>query len=81
MTHALTEAIEAATTNVKDVDDPIERFRAARTLRTQIGDADHTLLEIQRAAVWTLYDGRSWAQVGELLGFSGSRAEAIARGR
>ncbi|MFE4671081.1 hypothetical protein [Streptomyces sp. NPDC056723] len=81
MTEALTEALEAATTEVKAVDDLVERFQKARTLRTEIGAGDQALMEIQRAAVWALHEGRSWSQVGELLGFSGSRAEAIARGR
>ncbi|MGW8679615.1 hypothetical protein ACWGNN_00850 [Streptomyces sp. NPDC055817] len=81
MTEALIEAIGAATTEVKAIDDPVERFQQARTLRTEMGAGDQALMEIQRAAVWALHEGRSWAQVGELLGFSGSRAEAIARGR
>lgn len=81
MTPALTEAIEAATNDVKAIEDLVERFRAARELRDEIGDADRSLMEIQRSTVWQLHEGRSWAEVGELLGFSGSRAEAIARGR
>lgn len=81
MTDALTDAIETATNAVTAIDDPVERFKKARDLRTELADADRALLDIQRDVVWTLYEGRTWADVGKLLGFSGSRAEAIARGR
>lgn len=81
MTDALPDAIETATAVVTAIDDPVERFKKARDLRTELADADRALLGIQRDVVWALYEGRTWAEVGELLGFSGSRAEAMARGR
>lgn len=82
MTNSLTDAIEAVTVAVKAIKDPAERFRAARDRREEIGDGDQALLNVQRAAIWDLYETKSsWRQVGEELGFSGSRAEAIARGR
>lgn len=81
MTEALTEAIEATTAEVKAIENLIERFHRARDRRADLSAGDQALMEIQRATVWELHDGRSWAEVGELLGFSGSRAEAIARGR
>jgi hypothetical protein len=81
MTEALTDAIETATAAVTAIDDPVERFKRARTLRAELGEADRALLEVQRTVIWGLYEDRTWGQVGELLGFSGSRAEAIARGR
>jgi len=81
MTEALTDAIETATAAVTAIDDPVERFKKARTLRAELGEADRALLEVQRTVIWGLYENRTWAEVGELLGFSGSRAEAIARGR
>ena len=81
MTEALTDALETATAAVTAIDDPVERFQKARDLRTELADADRTLLDIQRDVVWSLYEGRTWSEVGKLLGFSGSRAEAIARGR
>lgn len=81
MTEALTDALEDATAVVTAIEDPVERFQKARDLRTEIADTDRTLLDIQRNVVWSLYEGRTWAEVGALLGFSGSRAEAMARGR
>lgn len=81
MTDPLTSALEDAITQVAEVTDPTERFRAAREKRAAITDADRRLTEIEKAVVWELYEGRTWAEVGKLLGFSGSRAEAIARGR
>ncbi|MGW5426853.1 hypothetical protein ACWET9_06450 [Streptomyces sp. NPDC004059] len=81
MTEALADALETATAAVTAIDDPVERFQKARDLRAEIADADRSLLEIQRSVIWSLYEGRTWAEVGAMLGFSGSRAEAIARGR
>lgn len=81
MTNSLTDAFETATAAVTAIDDPVERFQKARDLRTELADADRTILDIQRKVIWALYEGRTWAEVGRMLGFSGSRAEAIARGR
>jgi hypothetical protein len=81
MTDALTDALETATVTVTAIADPVERFQKARDLRTELAGADRALLDVQRSVVWSLYEGRTWAEVGALLGFSGSRAEAIARGR
>jgi hypothetical protein len=83
MTDALTEYAEAEAAPVAAIADPIERFEAAKIERSKHGAADRALMEIQKAVVWELYEpeGRTWADVGKLLGFSGSRAEAIARGR
>lgn len=81
MTDALTEYAEAEAAPVAAIADPIERFEAAKNERAKHGAADRALMEIQKAVVWELYENRTWAEVGELLGFSGSRAEALARGR
>lgn len=81
MTNALTEPLEAAAVAVEAVDDLIERYMAARENRAEIASSDRRHMEIQRGVVWKLYEGRTWAEVGELLGITGSRAEAIARGR
>lgn len=81
MTNALTDAIDTAVDAVEAIDDPVECYKAARQERARIGSGDRRLMEIQKIRVWQLYEGRSWAEVGELLGISGSRAEAIARGR
>jgi hypothetical protein len=81
MTDATTTAIEEATTTVAAIEDPVIRFEAARTERAKYAAGDRAMLEIQREIVRGLHEDRSWAEVGALLGFSGSRAEAIARGR
>ncbi|GAA3384451.1 hypothetical protein [Streptomyces racemochromogenes] len=57
------------------------RFRAARLRRAELAEEDRVQKQIEEAMVWGLHEGRSWAEVGRILGFSGSRAEAIARRR
>jgi DNA-directed RNA polymerase specialized sigma subunit len=81
MTDVLTEAIETATAAVAAIGDPVERYQQAREERVKLGTGDRTLMEIQQAVVLVLREGRTWAEVGEILGISGSRAEAIAKGR
>ncbi|WP_327160521.1 hypothetical protein [Streptomyces zaomyceticus] len=81
MTEATAAAIEDATAAVAAIEDPIARFEAARLERAVLAAGDQGYLAIQRQIVRDLHEGRSWAQVGTLLGFSGSRAEAIARER
>ncbi|ARX81556.1 hypothetical protein SMD44_00954 [Streptomyces alboflavus] len=81
MTDALDEAIEAATQDVTAISDPVASFRATREVRAQLNAGDRRLIEHEKRMVWLLREGRTWEEVGEMLGFSGSRAEAIARGR
>ncbi|MFJ2399828.1 hypothetical protein ACIOUE_00890 [Streptomyces xanthochromogenes] len=81
MTDALAEALESETAAAAAIVDPIERFRAVRDLRARLDSVDQSLIEIEQGVVQTLHETRSWSEVGALLGFSGSRAEAIARGR
>lgn len=81
MTDALTDSIETATAEVAAIDDPAERYWKARDTRSKLTNGDRQLLHIQQAAVNDLHEGRTWAEVGRILGFSGSRAEAIAKGR
>lgn len=81
MTDATMTAIEDATATVAAIEDPVSRFEAAREERAKYAAGDRAMLDIQRGVVRDLHEGRSWAEVGALLGFSGSRAEAIARER
>lgn len=81
MTDALTASIETAAAAVAAITDPVERYLAARDERSKLASGDRTFMEIQQAVAWELYETRTWAQVGEELGVSGSRAEAIAKGR
>jgi hypothetical protein len=81
MTEALTAAIEAETGRLATIDDPVERFRAARRIRESLAHGDRAAKAIEKAAVVELKEGRPWREVGELLGVTGSRAEQIAKGR
>lgn len=81
MTEALTTAIADTEEEVAAVADPVERYHQARIVRAQLIEADHKLKAVQRTVANDLKAGRTWAQVGEVLGVSGSRAEALAKGR
>lgn len=82
MTDALTETLEATVAEVAAHEDPVERYHAAREARALIREnGDQALHAIQKAVVQELRSGRTWAEVGKLLGTSGSRAEALASGR
>jgi hypothetical protein len=82
MTDALTEAQEAKVAEVAAHEDPVERYRAARDVRASTRENfDRRLHEIQKAAVRELRPGRTWAQVGELIGTTGSWAEALVSDR
>lgn len=81
MTDALTHAVETVTARLMAISDPVERFKETRNERKTNSQADATWKQIQVDAVNTLREGRTWAEVGELLDISGSRAEALAKGR
>jgi hypothetical protein len=81
MTNALTAAIAATTEEVAAVENPVERYDAARRARTLIKDGDREFMLIQQEVTNSLKDGRTWAEVGALLGITGSRAEQVAKGR
>ncbi|WP_420032275.1 hypothetical protein ACN2WE_05275 [Streptomyces sp. cg28] len=82
MTDALTEAQEAKVAEVAACEDIVARYHAARVARAKTMETfDRPLHEIQREAVQLLRPGRTWAEVGRLIGASGSWAEALATGR
>lgn len=81
MTDALTTTIETATERVAAIADPVERYNAAREIRGQIADGDRELRLIQQRTVKSLKTDRTWAEVGRMIGVSGSRAEQLATGR
>jgi alkylhydroperoxidase/carboxymuconolactone decarboxylase family protein YurZ len=81
MTNALTDSITAAVDDVAAITDPVERYKAARERRTKLQDGDRSLMLLQQTAAQELKEGRTWAQVGDLLEVTGSRAEQIAKGR
>lgn len=81
MTNTLTASIEAAKEAVATIEDPVERYQEARRVRTQLHEGDRELMLIQQQVAESLKSGRTWAEVGAMLGVTGSRAEQIAKGR
>ena len=79
--HRMTESLDAAEHTliaaVREISDDVDRYQAVKELEVRLGAS---LREIKAEAARNLYEGRSWSQVGELLGVTGSRAEQISRG-
>ena len=62
------------------VADPVLRARALGTALEAIPDLQRTIASARAAAVTELKQGRTWDQVGALLGLHPARASQIARG-
>ena len=78
----LDPAFEAALNEVRAIEDPLERFKAARAFRAAIAETDCSLRQVQKQVILALKEqGLSWREVGDRLDMSGARAEQIARGR
>ncbi|MFB8393685.1 hypothetical protein [Streptomyces yangpuensis] len=76
MTPTLDTAIASLLAALNQIEEPVERYEAIRHAEA------HLTAEFKRgrASIATaLHQERSWAQVGELLGVTGSRAEQISR--
>lgn len=77
----MTDSLETARVSLIDalneISDDVERYQAVKNLEAWL---DRALREVKATAAINLYDGRTWSQVGELLGVTGSRAEQISRG-
>lgn len=64
------------------ISDPLDRLRALRLYREWLSGLDNQLGDLARS---TITEARSaeprptWAQLGELLGVSGQRAEQLSR--
>lgn len=78
---SMTEALDTATASLiralNDISDDVERYEAAEDLKTRI---ELEVKAVKADIAKSLYEGRSWAAVGKLLGVTGSRAEQISRG-
>ncbi|MFI8499426.1 hypothetical protein ACIGFK_13155 [Streptomyces sp. NPDC085524] len=76
----MTEALDTATASLisalTDISDAVERYEAAKDLEARL---DREIKQVKAEIAKSLYDGRSWAAVGKLLGVTGSRAEQISR--
>jgi hypothetical protein len=81
MTDALTDSIKTAIEGVAAIDDPAERYKAARETRAKLAAGDRQLMKMQKSIANDLHEEHTWEEVGAILGFSGSRAEAVAKGR
>ncbi|MFE0887886.1 hypothetical protein ACFW4Q_02425 [Streptomyces rochei] len=76
----MTDSLEAARVSLVDaineISDDVERYQAVKALEVRF---DEDFKQIKATAARNLYEGRTWEQVGELLGVTGSRAEQISR--
>ncbi|MEU0354934.1 hypothetical protein [Streptomyces cyaneofuscatus] len=76
----MTDTLEARATSliaaIKEISNDVERYQAVKNLEVQL-DAD--LKDVKAEIAQNLHEGRSWQQVGDLLGVTGSRAEQISR--
>lgn len=81
MTDALDTAIDEAVNSLANIDDPVERYHASRRIRVQLDTGSGALKEAQARIAAELKTGRSWREVGVLMGVSGSRAEQISNGK
>ncbi|MER7151243.1 hypothetical protein [Streptomyces lydicus] len=77
MTPATEEAVETLVQAATEASDLVERYQGIKELEEIL---DIRLREAKAEIAKSLYEGRSWRQVGDLLGVTGSRAEQISRG-
>ena len=77
MTKAPDTAYESLVNALQGVDDLVERYRCIKAIEDQF---DTDMKQMKAALARSLYEGRTWGQVGELLGVTGARAEQISRG-
>lgn len=73
----LQQAVEAAL----EITDPIDRARAITGLLEAVQKASVTLKRARQQDVLTLKEGRTFKEVGELIGVGAARADQIAKGR
>ena len=78
--HGMTETLDTAATTliaaVEEIGDPVERYQAVKELESRL---DTDLKRVKAEITKSLKEGRTWDQVGALLGVTGSRAEQISR--
>ena len=81
MTDALDTAIDEALQSLADIDDPVERYQVSRRIRIDLDRGSAALKRTQAEIALELKAGRSWREVGILMGVTGARAEQISKGR
>ncbi|WP_328903254.1 hypothetical protein OHR86_28035 [Streptomyces sp. NBC_00441] len=76
----MTDTLEARATSllnaINEISDEVERYQAVQDLEVQFGAG---FKEAKAKIALALHEGRTWQQVGDLLGVTGSRAEQISR--
>ncbi|MFE9886844.1 hypothetical protein [Streptomyces scopuliridis] len=76
----MTDTLDARATSlvatIREISDDVERYQAVKELEMRL---DSDLKQVKAEIALTLHEERSWQQVGELLGVTGSRAEQISR--
>lgn len=78
----MAEHLGAALACLDDIEDPVERERAARLLADDLlPGAVRKVRQVRSGAVIELRVGRSLREVGELLGLSIPRVDQLARGK
>lgn len=77
MTDSLKAAAVALIDELASISNDVERYEAVKELEVFI---DKGFKQVKATAATNLYNGRTWEQVGKLLGVTGSRAEQISRG-
>lgn len=77
----MTDSLEAARVSLVDalneISSDVERYQAVKALEVRLDD---DFKQIKAKVARNLYADRTWDQVGEVLGVTGSRAEQISRG-
>lgn len=76
MTTSINAARRALITSLDTISDPIERLQEVSDLEQRL---KIDIKEVRARIALQLKEGRTWDQVGEFFGVTGSRAEQISR--
>jgi hypothetical protein len=76
MTQSPETAYDALVRALQAVDDLAMRYRTVKEIEERF---ESDMKQLKAYIATELYEGRTWAQVGELLGVTGARAEQISR--
>ncbi|MEV6696262.1 hypothetical protein AB0M68_03740 [Streptomyces sp. NPDC051453] len=76
MTQTPDTAYAALVDTFEGTDDLVEQYRAIKRIEDRF---DSDMKQLKATIATKLYEGRTWSQVGEMLGVTGARAEQISR--
>ncbi|MFF1684622.1 hypothetical protein [Streptomyces sp. NPDC058254] len=76
MTKTPDTAYAALVDTFTETDDLVEQYRAIKRIEDRF---DSDMKQLKATIATKLYEGRTWSQVGEMLGVTGARAEQISR--